>query len=95
MGDAASILAAGAVLSPGDWQDDVRFPIDAHVKVRSRTPAAPATIAEERDADGATRLVARFVDPLRAVAPGQIAVAYEGDRVLGGATILAALEASA
>jgi tRNA U34 2-thiouridine synthase MnmA/TrmU len=36
-------------------------------------------------------LVARFDEPVRAVAPGQVAVAYCNERVLGGATIVQAV----
>ena len=36
--------------------------------------------------------VARFHEPVRAISPGQIAVAYRGDRVLGGGTITSAGE---
>lgn len=49
------------------------------VQVRSGHAAAPATI-EVRD-DGAVQ--ATFARPVRAVAPGQAAVFYDGDRVLG------------
>jgi tRNA-specific 2-thiouridylase len=31
--------------------------------------------------------IAHFHRPVRAVSPGQVAVAYRGDRVLGGGTI--------
>jgi tRNA-specific 2-thiouridylase len=44
-----------------------------------------------RDDSGAEVLVARFEQPVRAVSPGQVAVAYAGDRVLGGATIVEAV----
>lgn len=49
------------------------------VQVRSRHAAEPATI--EVCDDGAVR--ATFARPVRAVAPGQAAVFYDGDRVLG------------
>jgi tRNA-specific 2-thiouridylase len=49
------------------------------VQVRSRHAAAPATV--EIDDDGTVRTT--FARPVRAVAPGQAAVFYDGDRVLG------------
>ena len=42
-----------------------------------------------RGVDGEV-FVARFHAPVRAISPGQVAVAYLGDRVLGGGTITAA-----
>lgn len=52
------------------------------VKVRYR--AAPVAGTLEQDADG---FVLRFRDPQEAVAPGQAAVMYSGDEVVGGGTI--------
>ncbi len=46
-------------------------------------------------ATGAEACVVRFAEPVRAVSPGQMAVAYHGDRVLGGGRIQAALPARA
>jgi tRNA-uridine 2-sulfurtransferase len=53
------------------------------VKIRYRSPAVPATI--EILPDG--RFHARFAAPCFAVAPGQAAVCYEGERLLGGGWI--------
>ncbi|HEY7465175.1 MAG TPA: tRNA 2-thiouridine(34) synthase MnmA [Dehalococcoidia bacterium] len=55
---------------------------EAMVKVRYKSPPAPARV---RVTDGG--LDVEFETPLRAVTPGQAAVLYEGDRVIGGATI--------
>ncbi|MEZ4441107.1 MAG: tRNA 2-thiouridine(34) synthase MnmA [Polyangiaceae bacterium] len=84
VGDETSILARAARLDAGTWREEVRFPLAATVQVRARHEGAAGTI--ERSDDG---LLLRFDEPVRAIAPGQIAVAYDGDRVLGGATILA------
>ena len=55
----------------------------ADVKVRYATPATPATI---RPLDQATVRV-EFHVPQRALSPGQSAVFYRGDQVLGGGVI--------
>jgi tRNA-specific 2-thiouridylase len=52
----------------------------ARVRVRYRHEGAPARL--EPAPDGSTRV--RFDEPVRAVAPGQAAVFYAGDVVLGG-----------
>ena len=53
------------------------------VKVRYRADAVAATVERH----GNDWLI-EFAEPQRAVAPGQAAVAYRGDEVLGGGTIL-------
>ena len=58
-------------------------PIRAEVKIRYRTAPASATVTPLPD-DGA-RVV--FDAPQRAITPGQAAVFYEGDEVLGGGAI--------
>lgn len=52
-------------------------------RIRYRTPAAPATIRAREDG----RWTLDFDEPQFAVAPGQAAVLYEGDEVLGGGWI--------
>ena len=82
LGDEAALFVREARIEGAAWSDDVRFPLEAEVKVRARHEAERAVI--EPDGDG---FVARFAAPVRAVSPGQVAVAYRGDRVLGGGTI--------
>jgi tRNA-specific 2-thiouridylase len=84
VGSRDEILASGALLDAGDWTPGVQLPLRAEVKVRSRQAPEPAIVEAH---EGGLRVI--FDQPVRAVAPGQIAVAYRGDRVLGGATILA------
>ncbi|SLM47588.1 tRNA-specific 2-thiouridylase MnmA [Nitrospira japonica] len=60
-------------------------PIRAEVKIRHATPACLATI--EPVDQTAVRI--RFDQPLRAVSPGQSAVFYQEDAVLGGGIIRA------
>ena len=58
-------------------------PIRADVKLRYRQAARPATVYQEDHT-----LIICFDEPQRAPAPGQAAVLYDGDTVLGGGTIL-------
>ncbi|MBI3806456.1 MAG: tRNA 2-thiouridine(34) synthase MnmA [Nitrospirae bacterium] len=58
-------------------------PVQADVKVRYATPATPATLQPQPD----ETLQIRFLTPQRALSPGQSAVFYDGDRVLGGGII--------
>jgi tRNA-specific 2-thiouridylase len=75
----------GARLGGSKFFDDVALPARATVQVRYRHDGVPATI--ERG-DAGVRVV--FDQPVRAVVKGQVAVAYAGERVLGGGTIEAA-----
>ena len=60
-------------------------PFEAQVQVRHRGAPHPATV-ERRGA----QVSVRFAQPARAVAPGQAAVIYAGERVLGGGWIRSA-----
>ncbi|MGH2442040.1 MAG: MnmA/TRMU family protein, partial [Chloroflexota bacterium] len=56
--------------------------LDCAIKIRYRTPERAGTVHLDRD--GAR---VAFREPVWGAAPGQLAVFYDGDRVLGGATI--------
>lgn len=58
-------------------------PIQVNVKFRSTMPGVPATIIP----DGDSNVLVEFDDPQWAPAPGQSAVLYDKDIVLGGGTI--------
>jgi tRNA-specific 2-thiouridylase len=67
-------------------------PIRAQVKIRNKHAVAPATIIpspvpDRVEARSADSVEVRFDDPQRAVAPGQAAVFYDGELVLGGGWI--------
>jgi tRNA-uridine 2-sulfurtransferase len=77
---------ASHALESGAWHwlaAPRREPFACTVKVRYRQSDQPAVL--EPRADGSARIV--FGVPQRAVTPGQYAVAYEGERCLGGAVI--------
>ncbi|HYM51231.1 MAG TPA: tRNA 2-thiouridine(34) synthase MnmA [Candidatus Limnocylindrales bacterium] len=97
-----AIDARANTLAVGEAQDllreaceveDVRYvgalrpqaPFEAEVKVRSHAPSARARVVPLGD-----RARIQFAEPQRALAPGQAAVFYDGDRVVGGGAIAAA-----
>ncbi len=63
--------------------DELRSPVKVSVKIRYRSPFVPATI--EPWGRNAVRVV--FDRPVKGVCPGQAAVFYEDDMVVGGGII--------
>lgn len=63
--------------------DTIDRPIRAEAKIRYSASPAPGTVSME---DGRMKIV--FDKPQRAITPGQAVVLYDGDTVLGGATII-------
>ena len=63
--------------------DDVREPLRVRTKIRHRHEAAPSTIEKTGDDE----VVVTFDRPQRAITPGQAAVFYDGDVVVGGGWI--------
>lgn len=62
---------------------DLREPMRVAVKIRHRHEPAPATIEKA----GADQILVTFDEPQRAVTPGQAAVFYDGEVVVGGGWI--------
>jgi tRNA-specific 2-thiouridylase len=85
VGDAAALEATGARLASVSWIAGAppAEPVRARVCVRHRHEGALAEISP-RPGGGAEL---RFETPVRAVAPGQAAVFYDGEAVLGGGWI--------
>lgn len=91
VGPRAALEAPGLVTTRVNWLTPAP-PADgtrAVVKIRSQHGGAGATLHPR--ADGSCE--ARFDQPQAAVTPGQLAVFYDGERVLGGAAIEQALPA--
>jgi tRNA-specific 2-thiouridylase len=63
-------------MTPGDI-------VDAHVKIRHNHPGAPARVEALTDSDA----FVEFIEPQRAITPGQAAVFYDEDEVVGGGWI--------
>ncbi len=63
--------------------DDLRAPMRVTVKIRNRHEPAPVVISPA----GKDEVLATFDEPQRAITPGQAAVFYDGDLVVGGGWI--------
>jgi len=85
VGPRGALRADGLITDRVNWLPSVALSGErrGEVKIRYRQPAAPATLAPL----AGDRVQVRFDEPQEAVAPGQSAVFYEGDRVLGGGVI--------
>jgi tRNA-specific 2-thiouridylase len=64
--------------------DDLHQPMRVTAKIRHRHEAAPATLEKS----GADELLVTFDEPQRAITPGQAAVFYDGEIVVGGGWII-------
>jgi tRNA-uridine 2-sulfurtransferase len=64
--------------------DQLRDPMRVSIKIRNRHEPAPAVI----ESSGNTEVLASFDQPQRAITPGQAAVFYDGDVVIGGGWIV-------
>ncbi|MEN8182526.1 MAG: tRNA 2-thiouridine(34) synthase MnmA [Myxococcota bacterium] len=89
VGEADDLLVGGAELEAVSWVagEVPEEALEARVQVRYRHEGEPACVEPGRH--GGARI--RFHRPVRTVTPGQAAVFYDGDRVLGGGWIAAPL----
>jgi tRNA-specific 2-thiouridylase len=88
VGGGGELLRSRAFVKDVNWISfaEPREPVRAQVKIRNKHAAAPAWIlpADEREPN---RVEVSFDEPQRAVTPGQAAVFYQDDLVLGGGWI--------
>jgi tRNA-specific 2-thiouridylase len=90
VGDRDELLAAGLVASRVNWLAGMPDePVACHARIRYRHGGAAATVTALPEGGAEVR----FAEPQMAVSPGQAAVFYDGDRVLGGGWIEKALPA--
>ncbi len=68
--------------------ENLTEPIRADVKIRFRAKEQPATITPNNDGT----LTVIFDEPQRSVTPGQGAVMYDGDVIIGGGRIIKAID---
>jgi tRNA-specific 2-thiouridylase len=89
VGPAASLVANEARVEHVSWTRAAApaASLQAEVKIRYRDVPVPARVAP--DGEGGAEV--RFDAPVRAVTPGQAAVFYRGDEVLGGGWIAGGL----
>jgi tRNA-uridine 2-sulfurtransferase len=91
LGTRERLLARGARIARASLAPDVVLPITCDVAVRYRGQLQRALV-QRWGADG---IEVRFAEPVQAVVPGQVAVLYQGERVLGGGTIESSLSEGA
>ncbi|NNE08860.1 MAG: tRNA 2-thiouridine(34) synthase MnmA, partial [Gemmatimonadetes bacterium] len=85
IGPEEELYASGAVLGEVSLLIEpaalASFDLDVKIRYKHSAAAGRATI----DADGRARV--RFAEPQKAITPGQSAVFFAGDRLLGGGVI--------
>jgi tRNA-specific 2-thiouridylase len=88
VGPAKSLLRRGALMTGASWTsgEPPASPRRVTACVRYRGEEAAASVRAERDGT-----VLEFDEPQRAITPGQAAVFYDGDELVGGGVIERAL----
>ena len=83
LGDASQLLTRYMMIDAPEWVQDVPSD-DLTVRIRYRSRQVACRVVRELS-EG--RLLVRFAEPVSAVTPGQSAVFYRGDVVVGGAYV--------
>ncbi len=87
VGDADDLVRADCRIANANWNEelDLGASREITVKIRYNWPAVPARVEGVEGPGHRARIV--FAEPQRSVTPGQAAVCYVGDEVLGGGWI--------
>ncbi len=83
MGDYDDLVRADCLIANANWLDGEPAGREITVKIRYNWAAVPARV--EALPGHRARIV--FAEPQRSVSPGQAAVCYDGDTVIGGGWI--------
>lgn len=84
VGPEEALYQQGLLAEGVNWVEGIPTgPLNGQVKVRYKAPAVEATVVPT----GPTSAEVHFREPQRAITPGQAAVFYQGERVLGGGFI--------
>ena len=83
LGDEADLASTEATIEDIVVAPGVTLPLEARIRIRYRHEGARGRV----ERTGGTSGQIRFAAPVRAVSRGQVAVFYDGDRVLGGGRI--------
>ncbi|HEY1696577.1 MAG TPA: tRNA 2-thiouridine(34) synthase MnmA [Polyangiaceae bacterium] len=87
VGGADALRARSASLTDVVLADGITLPVRARVRVRYRHEGDDAFVHTSDPGRGPGRATVEFDRPVRAVTPGQVAVLYDADRVIGGGRI--------
>ncbi len=86
LGKLSELQTSEMIVSDPSWtfMDRLSAPLEATVKIRYRSPFVPARITPLAD----HKVQVTFEKPVPGVCPGQAAVFYDGDIVVGGGVIV-------
>ncbi len=86
LGKSSELQTSEMIVSDPSWtyMDRLSAPLEATVKIRYRSPFVPARITPLAD----HKVQVTFEKPVPGVCPGQAAVFYDGDIVVGGGVIV-------
>lgn len=87
VGKKSELSSSGLIAASVNWLEEPEAEIEAEVQIRYRAPAVACRIRPDSD----ETCEVRFAEAFPAVTPGQAAVFYRGDQVLGGGWIKRAL----
>lgn len=91
LGDREDLAVGEITIIETNWLADLPhgepFASDVKIRYRNEPGAAEVTIFRKESHPGESYAKIKFHEPKYGVAPGQIAVCFSGDRVLGGGTI--------